>query len=164
VNRCFRFPWLPDVHAQARWARLPGAESGARCARACSPWSAPFPPPPPQPVPGPCSAASAVLRSGPTSRARPSSPYVLKLRDAALVCAKAGTGPPGSQTRCVRTCSGSQTAQGSGPSGESDGLDIAFRLFSQRQHPGGERISRLNTRPMRPPVNASPSSLRARGA
>jgi hypothetical protein len=26
------------------------------------------------------------------------------------------------------------------------------------------RISRLNTRPMRPPVNASPSSLRATGA
>ena len=53
-------------------------------------------------------------------------------------CAKASTGPPGSQARCVRACSGSQTAQGSRPSRESDGPDVAFRSFSQRRHPGGE--------------------------
>jgi hypothetical protein len=75
-----------------------------------------------------------------TSRARPSSLCVFKLRDAALVCAKASTGPPGSQARCVHTCSGSQTAQGSRPSGDSDGLDVAFRSFPQRQHPGGEEV------------------------
>ena len=129
---------LLAVHAQARWARLSGPESGARCARACSPWSAPFPPRPPPPVPGPCSVASAVLRSGPTSHARPSSPFVVRLHDAALVCAKASTGPPGSRARCVRACSGSQTAQGSRPSCVSDGPDMAFRLFRQRRHPGGE--------------------------
>jgi len=84
-------------------------------------------------------AASAVLRSGPTSRAHPSSTCVLRLLDAALVCAKASTGPPGSRARCVRACSGSQTAQGSPPSCESDGDDVAFRSFSQRQHPGGEK-------------------------
>ena len=74
------------VHAQARWARLPGSVSGARCARACSPWSAPFPPSSPPPLAGTCSMTSSVLRSGPTSQRRASSPCVRRLRDAALSC------------------------------------------------------------------------------
>jgi hypothetical protein len=53
-----------------------------------------------------------------------------------LVCAKAGTGSPGSRTKCVRAWS--QTAQGSLPSRDGDGCDVAFRLVSQRRHPGGE--------------------------
>ena len=81
-----------------------------------------------------------VLRSGPTSRARPSSTCVFRLLDAALVCAKASTGPPGSRARCVRACSGSQTAQGSRPSCDGDGRDVAFRSFRRRRHPGGEEV------------------------
>ena len=77
-----------------------------------------------------------------------------------VVCAKASTGSPGSRARCFRACTGSQTAQGSRPSRDGDGRDVAFRSFPRRRHPGGEWISRLNTRPARTPVNASPSPLR----
>ena len=42
---------------------------------------------------------------------RASSPYVLRLRDAALV-PKATSGSAGSLTRCVHACMGSSTAQG----------------------------------------------------
>jgi hypothetical protein len=55
-----------------------------------------------------------------------------------LVCAKASTGPPGSRARCIRACSGSQTAQGSRPPCDGDGRDVAFRAFPRRRHPGGE--------------------------
>ncbi len=54
------------------------------------------------------------------------------------MCAKASTGPPGSRARCVRVCSGSQTAQGWRPSCDGDGLHVAFRSFRRRRHPGGE--------------------------
>ena len=161
MNRCFLSFLLPDVPARARWARRPGSESGTRCARACSPWSAPFPPPPPPPVPRRCSAASQVLRSGPTSRGRPSSTCVLRLPDAALVCAKASTGPPGSRARCVRACRGLR------PRRVRVHLAMAMDTMwpSAFFHSVGtlevKRISRLNTRPARPPVNASPPPLRA---
>ncbi|MBU0641457.1 MAG: hypothetical protein KKB50_21565, partial [Planctomycetes bacterium] len=37
---------------------------------------------------------------------------------------------------------------------------VAFRPLLQRRHPGGRLLSRLNTRPARTPVNASPTPLR----
>jgi hypothetical protein len=39
--------------------------------------------------------------------------------------------------------------------------DIAFRLSLRRRHPGGFALSRLDTRPARTPVNASPTPSRA---
>jgi len=48
------------------------------------------------------------------------------------------------------------------PNGSRDGdpPGVAFRLLLQRRRPRGKSISRLNTRPARTPVNASPVSLR----
>jgi hypothetical protein len=74
---------------------------------------------------------------------------------------KTTVGSPGSLTRCVRACVGSSTAQGLCPTRDSVEPSVAFRAFSRRRHPGLEGISRLNTQPTRPPVNASPPSLRA---
>ena len=72
-----------SVSARARWTRGSGSASGACYVRADSPRPTPFPPPPPRPSPGRCSAASSVLWSRLTSRARSSSACVLGLPDAA---------------------------------------------------------------------------------
>ena len=48
----------------------------------------------------------------------------------------ADVGPPGSRAKCVRACSGSQTAQGPFASRAGDALGVAFRLSPRRRHPG----------------------------
>src|SRR5207245_5254585 len=65
-----------------RWTCRSGPESGTCYARASFPWPVPFPPPPPWPQAQPRSAASQVQWNCPTSRARASSGYVLRLSDA----------------------------------------------------------------------------------
>jgi hypothetical protein len=45
-------------------------------------------------------------------------------------------GTPGSRARCLRTCSGSQTARDSGTPRDSGAPDGAFRLILQRRRPG----------------------------
>jgi hypothetical protein len=73
----------PDVPVRAHLARLPGSVSGACFAPTGSPWPTPFPPPPPLTLSSRCSAISSVLWSCPTSRARSSLAYVLRLPSAA---------------------------------------------------------------------------------
>jgi len=46
------------------------------------------------------------------------------------------TGSPGFRSRCLRTCSGSQTARGPKASRDTDASSFAFRLVQQRRHPG----------------------------
>ena len=77
-------------------------------------------------------------------------------------------GSPGSQTRCLRTCTGSLTARDPGTPCGGGAPGVAFRQsprasasrstcrFRSRAY-----ISRLNTRPVRPPVNASTPPSRA---
>ena len=43
---------------------------------------------------------------------------------------------PGSRTRCFRACTGSSTARGPIAPRGSGALDVAFRFFPQRRHPG----------------------------
>src|SRR5438552_16316444 len=73
---------LLDRLAPAHWANLAG--SGSRVCRAWTsfPWPDPFPPPPPPRGCPLCSAASPVLRIGPTSHDRSSSVFVLRLPEA----------------------------------------------------------------------------------
>jgi hypothetical protein len=73
---------------------------------------------------------------------------------------RANVGSPGSRARCFRTCTGSLTARDSGASCDSDASGVAFRISLRRRHPGGMVLSRLNTRPVRTPVNASTMPLR----
>ncbi len=49
---------------------------------------------------------------------------------------QAVVGSPGSRARCLRACSGSQTARGPFASRDSDALGVAFRLSPRRRHPG----------------------------
>jgi hypothetical protein len=45
------------------------------------------------------------------------------------------TGSPGFRSRCLRACSGSQTAPGLEASRHTDASSFAFRLVQQRRHP-----------------------------
>src|SRR2546422_530586 len=72
---------LLDRPAPAHWASLPDSASRACRAWASFPWPDPFPPPPPPRGCPRCSAASRVLRIGPTSHDRSSSVCVLRLSD-----------------------------------------------------------------------------------
>jgi len=83
----------------------------------------------------------------PTRPARPSGP--------------ANLGSPGSRARCFRTCTGSVTARDSGAPRDNGAPGVAFRISLRRRHPGGKVLSRLNTRPVRTPVNASTMPSRA---
>jgi len=157
------YPSLPpDVPAQVHLARTSsGPVSGARFAQAGSPWPTPFPPSPPQLLAEPCSETSQVIWGCPTSHGRPSWACVLGLPHAAswTPSQKATVGSPDSRPRCFRTCTGSSTAQGPCASRAIDAHDIAFRYV----HSVGTleyHISRLNTRPARTPVNASPEPSR----
>src|SRR5271163_2525815 len=49
-------------------------------------------------------------------------------------------GSPGSRAKCIRTCVGSLTAQGSATSCHGDASDIAFRLSPGRRHPEVTRL------------------------
>ena len=73
---------------------------------------------------------------------------------------RANAGPPGSRARCFHACTGSATARG--PTLPCDGgrIGVAFRTPLRRRHLGVSCLSRLNTRPARTPVNASPTPLR----
>src|SRR5919106_5248856 len=53
-----------------------------------------------------------------------------------VLLAQTVTGSPGFRTRCLRACSGSQTAQGPKASCVCDASSLAFRLVQQRRHPG----------------------------
>ena len=73
---------------------------------------------------------------------------------------RSNVGYPSSCAGSFHTCMGSSTAQGPGSTCAGVGPSVAFRAFSRRRHPGRWLISRLNTQPTCPPVNASPPPLR----
>ena len=75
--------------------------------------------------------------------------------------ARVDMGSPGSRARCFRTCTGSLTARGLTAPCDNGASGVAFRPVLRRRHPGVSVLSRLNTRPARTPVNASPLPLRA---
>ncbi len=82
LNRCF-YPVAPlDRPAPAHSANRAGSVSRVCRAWPGFPWPDPFPPPPPPRGCPHCSAASPVLRIGPTSHLRSSSACVLRLSDA----------------------------------------------------------------------------------
>ena len=66
-------------------------------------------------------------------------------------------GSPGSRERCFRTCSRSLTAQG--PNVSRGYIRYCLPYRSTTLAPWSIGISRLNTRPIRSPVNASAMSL-----
>ena len=74
---------------------------------------------------------------------------------------RANAGSPGSRARCFRACTGSLTARDLGAPRDIGALGCGLPLLLQRRHPGVSCLSRLNTRPARSPVNASPPPLRA---
>ncbi len=153
---------LPCVSARAaRLARRSGAGSGTRFALADCPWPTPFPPRAPPPLARFCSPASQVLWSCPTRRARSSRDYALGLALAASApSAEATTTPPGFRAWCVRACAGSTTAAEPLPARDNADSDIAFRARPNASASAIDSISRLNTRPARTPVNASPPASR----
>ncbi len=70
-------------------------------------------------------------------------------------------GSPGSRVSLFRACAGSRTTRGRNSSCDNDLFRVAFRDKRRRQPPEVILLSRLNTRPTRYPVNASPLPLRA---
>ena len=132
-------------YAVERRSHALSPRTAATCApRLHFPWPAAFPPPPP-PLPGfhlqPCSAASPVLRSSPTSCARGSSSYALRLHDAHCTrrfpagCSRARDLPVPVR-ECFRACAGSLTARGPARLADAAAPGVAFGLSPQRRHPG----------------------------
>ena len=117
-------------------------------------------------VPRLCSAASPVLRSCPTSRARSSSACVLRLPDAA--CGPRRRRRPRDLPVPVRGASVVHGVSDRAGSRRASRWRCTPMWPSAYLHGVGTpecalragMISRLNTRPARSPVNASPSSLR----
>ncbi len=70
-------------------------------------------------------------------------------------------GSPDSRARCFRTCPDSTTAQGPCASRVVDAHRVAFRYVHDVGTLESRTIPRLNTRPARAPVNASPEPSRA---
>ena len=160
----------PFVSASGRLTHKPGSKSGARCQQTDFPWPAAFPPPPPQP--GHCRPdlvrqlpryyAAVRLLSTLAHRRTPSGFPMRSALDVAEdaeisrfpcemfprmrgVCDRAGSAPasPMRQTRCgLRHVS------------------TASAPRSPRDRSPGSWITRLNTRPARTPVNASPTPSR----
>ena len=69
---------------------------------------------------------------------------------------QAELGSPGFRTRRFGACSGCVTAQGPVAPRDIGAPGSAFRLLLRRRHPNSNLFSRLDTRPARTPVSASP--------
>ena len=122
---------LPDVLAPAHCAHLAGTESAVRFAGAGSLWPDPFPPSPPPPVARRCSGTSQAVLVGPTSRARSSSAYVLRLPDASRHCIGGGR----TQDLPVLVRSVSVRARGLRPRGTRAHLAISMRPVVPSDYP-----------------------------
>src|SRR5246127_3648273 len=70
-------------------------------------------------------------------------------------------GSPGSRARCLRTCTGSLTARDSGTPRDIGAPDGGLPLLLTASASRRKFLTRLNTRPVRSPVNASTLPLRA---
>ena len=142
-----------------------GRDDPARCPGCVLLWQVPFgqnlfPPYPPPPVSQSCSGISQVLQVCPTSRVRSSSAYVFGLPNAPRSCyLRVNTGSPGSLARCFHTCAGSMAART--PSHLT--MSVCLVLPSASPYSVGVPelvLTRLNTRPIFSPVNASTSPSR----
>ena len=160
----------PFVSARGRLSREPGSMSGTRCRQTNFPWPAAFPPPPPRPGhcrPGvvrqlPRYYAAVRLPSAMAHRRTPEGfpmrsalhvaedPGISRFPNEMLarmrrVSDRAGSVPalPWRHARCGLRCSSTTSAP-------------RIARSSRR----GAWITRLDTRPARTPVNASPTPLR----
>ena len=129
----------------------------------CS-WSDPFPPHPPPEGIAP-SFVRLLLRYiwvCQTSHLRTLLSYSLRIFSTGSVSinSESKVGSPGSRVKDFNTCAGSSTTQSQYKSRDNDLPCVAFRLFRHRRHPGLNSLSRLNTRPVSSPVNASHTALR----
>ena len=144
----------PQYHASS------GSVSGACRSADHSPWPAAFPPSPPHPPrQKACSRTSQVLCDRPTACVRSSSAHVLGLPDAAHRHSLGQT-----QALPAPAQGASVHVRGLRPRGACIRLAISTNAVwpSGVSTPSALRswaISRLNTRPTRPPVNASPGRL-----
>ena len=160
----------PFVPASGRLSREPGSMPGARCQQTDSPWPAAFPPPPPRPGhfrPGvvrrlPRYYAAVRL---PSAMAHRRTPEGFPMRSAHTDAEDPGTSRfP--REMCSRMLGVSDRA-GSALASPKRQAWCGLRHISTASAPRtshalrrGACISRLNTRPARTPVNASPTSLR----
>jgi len=99
-------------------------------------------------------------------------PWLIGVRPKASRCAlhsmlQKTQGPPGSRAKCFRACTGSGTARGSVLASPMRQARCGLRHISTASAPRTTRgfrhgacITRLNTRPARTPVNASPTPSR----
>src|SRR4030081_1709682 len=157
-------PWMfngeVSVHGPVQGTRLPGSESGACWLVPCSPCPPPFAPPTPTSVARRRSPASQLLWRGLTSRLCASSASAHHLPDAdqgatALARREISRFPGKERTHML----GSTTAPGRPGARDDAPVHVAFRSMHSVGVPG-VLFSRLNTQPMRTPVNASPSPSR----
>jgi len=160
----------PFVSAPGRLSREPGSMPGARCQPTDFPWPAAFPPPPPLPGhfrPGfvrqlPRYYAAVRLLSAMAHRRTPSG---FPMRSALNVAEDPETSrfPRKVLARVRRVCD----RAGSMPASPMRQARCGLRLISTASAPRTTRtfrpgawITRLDTRPARPPVNASPTPSR----
>jgi hypothetical protein len=160
----------PFVSASGRLSHEPGSMSGARCQLTDFPWPAAFPPPPPRP--GHC--RPGFVRQLPryyvavrllSAMAHRRTPEGFPMRSALNVAEDPETSrfPRKVLARVRRVCD----CAGSMPASPMRQARCGLRHISTASAPRSSRASRpgawiaqLNTRPARPPVNASPTPSR----
>ena len=160
----------PVVSVPGRLSREPGPMSGTRCQQTDFPWPAAFPPPPPPPRHFRPGLVRQLLRYYaavrlPSAMAHRRTPEGFPTRSALDVAEDPGTSRfPNKVLACVRRVSDRAGSMCVSPL-RRPRCDL--RLTPTASAPRsthtlrrGACISRLNTRPARSPVNASPTSLR----
>ena len=80
--------------------------------------------------------------------------------DSVTIFLESKVGSPGSRVKDFDTCSGVTTTRSQNSPRNSGLLFIAFRLSRHRRRSGLTALTRLNTRPVSSPVNASRIALR----
>ena len=160
----------PVVSASGRLSREPGSVSGTRCQLTDFPWPAAFPPPPPPPRHFRPGLVRQLLRYYAAVRllsamAHQRTPVGFPMRSALNVAEDPETSRfPSKVLARVRGVSDRAGSMNVSPSQRSQ---CGLRLISTTSAPRTSRssrhgawITRLNTRPARTPVNASPTSSR----
>ena len=160
----------PALSVCRRLSREPGSRSGTRCHHTDFPWPAAFPPPPPLPGQFRPGFVRRLLRyyaavRPPSAIAHRRTPLRFPMRFALNVAEDPGTsGFPRKVLSCMHGVCG-RAGFGAGLPKRQPRCDL--RLISTASAPRTTRsfchgacITRLNTRPTRTPVNASPTPLR----
>ena len=160
----------PVVSVRRRLSREPGSRSGTRCHHTDFPWPAAFPPPPPLPGHFRPGFVRRLLRYYaavrlPSAMAHRRAPEGFPMRSALNVAEDPRTSRfPSKMLECMH---GVCDRAGSGAALPKRQPRCDLRLISTASAPRTTRsfrhgacITRLNTRPTRTPVNASPTPLR----